>query len=86
MIRAGEGGKKPKNTPSHASVHPSLQGHEKTSVQIMKEKIFNLMTQKENKKGEKTQMMFQKQPDSMEENLYERRNLDDDIAIEENPV
>lgn len=48
----------------------------------MKEKIYNLMTQKENKKGEKTQMMFQKQPDGTDESIYERKNLDDDIAIE----
>lgn len=44
------------------------------------------MTQKESKKGEKAQMMFQKQSDGNDESIYERKNLDDDIAIEENPV
>lgn len=31
-------------------------------------------------------MMFQKQSDGTDESTYERKNLDDDIAIEENPV
>ena len=44
------------------------------------------MTQKESKKGDRAQMMFLKQPDGNDESIYERKNLDDDIAIEENPV
>jgi predicted DNA binding CopG/RHH family protein len=53
----------------------------------MKEKIFNMMTHKDGKRNEKSaNLLFQKEIQDVDNTSYERKNLDDDIALEENPI
>jgi hypothetical protein len=77
-----------KKKPSNGGAIVGMHGFEKSSVQIMKEKIFGLISQNESKKNknDKTNLLFQKDSEDLSIANFQKGHEDDEIAEEESPI